>query len=207
MRIHNPCRPVVRSLMILFLLLLTGEKAFNSDTGDMSLTISIGEMDNHGFESTSVEWTFDTWDKAVMNTIVTNYNPHSGNNSLKLDCHLTCTSPSNAGCAKWTLSRATNLYNKTISAYVWCPGGSGGRGTAPNGIQLYAKIGSDWRWKSSSWSNIGTKTNQWIYMIWPLTGNWAQTNIVEVGMKYSASGTCNITNYYSGPVFLDDFNW
>lgn len=183
------------------------KNGFSADTGEMILNITVGAMDNHSFESPSSDWTFDTWDKAVMRTVVTNNPVHGGSGSLKLDCHLTCFSPSNSGAAKWVMAAPTNMYNKTISAYVFCPTGSGGTVSAPNGLTLYAKVGTGWVWKDGGWNNIGSQTNQWIHLTWTLNASWAQTNIMEIGVKYGASGMCGSANRYTGPVFLDDITW
>jgi hypothetical protein len=203
---------IFRTFILFFILFpvsagILMEKAYGLDTGDVFLNLQIGAVDNHSFESASCDWTFDTYDMAVMRTVTTNTRANSGSRSLQLDCHLTCTSPSNSGEAKWTMASPTNLYNRTISAYVWCPRGSGGRVSAPNGLSLYVKIGSDWRWKDNGWNSIGTLTNQWIHLTWTLNSVWAQTNVMEMGLKYGASGTCNSSNWYTGPVFLDDVTW
>jgi hypothetical protein len=183
------------------------EKAYGSNTGDVFLNLQIGPVDNHSFESAACDWTFDTYDMAVMRTVITNARAHSGSQSLKLDCHLTCTSPSNSGAAKWTMASPTNMFNATISAWIWCPNGSGGPPSAPNGLTLYVKIGPDWRWKDGGWNNIGSITNQWMHLTWTLNSVWAQTNVMEVGLKYGASGTCSSANWYTGPIFLDDVTW
>jgi hypothetical protein len=200
----NP--PSLFYIFILLLLCCPLQNGICSDSGDVFLNISIGAMDNHSFESPSCDWTFDTYDKAVMRTVITNLRAHSGIQSLKLDCHLNCTS-SNSGAAKWVMASPTNMFNKTISAYVWCPRGSGGPASAPNGLTLYAKVGSGWTWKDGGWNNIGSLTNQWIHLTWTLSGSWAQTNLMEIGVKYGASGSCTAANWYTGPIFLDDVTW
>jgi hypothetical protein len=200
----------IRTILSFLMLMTAGivaEKGLCSDSGDMFLNLMIGEVDNHSFESPSVDWTFDTWDKAVTRTVVTNLRARTGTQSLKLDCRLTCISPSNSGAAKWVFANPTNLYNKTLSAYVWCPRGSGGPGSAPNGLTLYAKFGPSWTWKDGGWNNIGSQTNQWLHLTWTLNSSWAQTNIMEIGLKYGASGTCSSANWYTGPIFLDDVTW
>lgn len=165
------------------------------------------EKDNHGFEGLAYDWVYETSGMtAITNIEKSDEMAYSGNYSLKMNTDLNCSWPENSGVVKLTFAGSENMYNKELSAYVYLPGGSGGPKDHPNGMTLYMKTGPSWTWREIPWHNIGLLTNGWYHLTISMISNWA-SDVREIGFRYSAPGTCDGDNYYSGPIYLDDVTW
>lgn len=99
-----------------------------------------------------------------------------------------------------------------ICAYVWCPAGSRGNPSRPNGLQVFVKD-ENRRSFYGNWHNI--QENQWNHIcVMPGTTAppWGHmdpgfdpTKIVLLGVKVGAGGGSTAT--FSGTMCLDDVGW
>jgi len=99
-----------------------------------------------------------------------------------------------------------------ICAYVWCPQGSRGDLSRPNGLQVFVKD-EEWRSFYGSWHNI--EERQWNHVcVTPSTTappggymspGFTPTQTVLLGVKVGAGGGSTAT--FSGTMCLDDVGW
>lgn len=195
---------VFYSLIVFCLMMLYKVVLMSDDNVNIKLNISLAVPtggDNHDFEITPFSWV--KGGGACTGVSQSSFLYHHGINSLIMNFNLTCAS--NEGVVQWTLN-GTNLYNKEISAWFYCPSGSGGPGSAPNGLIIFAQAGESWDWYQRDWVNLDSKEGNWFQLLWPLTNDWA-TNIMRVGIKYAAAGSCSSANHYNGSIYMDEFYW
>lgn len=106
-----------------------------------------------------------------------------------------------------------DLDGQAITAWVWCPPGSSGDPSRPNGIQLFVKD-SKWSSEYGPWKNIGTHlpTGTWAQVTMTpsnpkgqneyMTPGFNPTDIVVIGIKVARGDGSTIT--YAGDFYLDE---
>lgn len=177
-------------------------------------------------------WKEQTWwdSRAITSVAVTTNNYYEGKGSLELVVDSLCYSDS---CKKsgeayvdlryypplWEPSfgkfAPLNMLKDTITAMVYCPAGSCGPDSAPNGLQLFVK---DQNWKSfyGSWHNIyWWNKNDWKKVrvipdtVKPNCGfmesGFDPTKIIALGLKVGANQHSPL--YFSGTFYLDSVSW
>ncbi len=168
----------------------------------------------YGFETGTEGWrTNDAPNvKAVTNVARVSTYRQSGSYSLRVGLKL------QGGVANWDSGEAyvdmlnnpafgvpvpADLLNKEVSVYVFCPAGSQGNPSAPNGLQIFVKD-TLFRSAYSTWSNISVgATGAWNRLTFTVPTNAAfnPRQIQVVGLKVGVGG--GSTSVYAGPVYLD----
>ena len=167
--------------------------------------------ERYGFETGTQGWVASDYQYGRAITAVAQSSDRAvvGAYSLKMTADLIGGSPTNANGEAYVDMRnnppsgvlvPTNLQGQTVTAYVYCPTGSKGNPSAPNGIQLFVK---DQNWNSlyGAWVNI--VENTWIQLTLPVNnvGSFDSTNVIVVGFKLGAGAGSSAV--YSGPLYLD----
>ncbi|MFH0953267.1 MAG: beta-galactosidase [Verrucomicrobiota bacterium] len=106
-----------------------------------------------------------------------------------------------------------NLDGKQASVYVWSPAGARGTNAAPNGFQLFVKDDS-FRAEMGTWTPVCEGVWQKVKLtpstVAPTNGSmqpgFDPTRIRTIGIKYAA-GTNKISANYTGPIYVDAFDF
>ncbi|MFH0772106.1 MAG: hypothetical protein V1933_05750 [Candidatus Omnitrophota bacterium] len=168
-------------------------------------------VERYGFENGTQGWVASDYQfgRAVSNVTQSSDRAVVGAYSLKAMVDLIGGSSTNASGEAYVDMRNNpplgvitpiNLQGQTLTAYIYCPVGSRGDVTAPNGIQILLK---DENWKSlySKWINI--VENSWIKLTLTIndTCDFDSTKVIVVGFKIGAG--LGSSARYNGPIYLD----
>ncbi len=164
------------------------------------------------FEAGAEGWgrSTDTDNQAIIRVSQSSDRAKQGIYSLKLEVDL-----GDGGKSKGAASVMVteDLRNQAITAWVWCPPGSSGDLSRPNGIQLFVKD-SKWRSEYGPWRNIGTNLpmGTWAQVTMTpsnpkgqnahMTPGFDPTDIIVIGIKVARGDGSTVT--YTGDFYLDE---
>ena len=180
----------------------------------------------------ATSWRAQTYfnSQAISQVSITSTRPYSGQGSLALAVDL-IGEDTNKGSGEayvdlryhpplveypCCLSTPLDLGGVEVSAQVYCPAGSRGHPSMPNGLQLFAKsVDGDGNWWSyyGSWANIQEDSWNAVTMtpgtVAPPGGHkdplFDPTQVVALGIKVGAGGGSTAT--FSGTLWLDEVRW
>lgn len=173
------------------------------------------------FERGAERWVPQTTSgsQGVVSVNVSHTLAHQGNGCLQMNCNLAATDPQRRQGEtyvdlRWlslgAYGQPLDLRRQQITAWVWCPPGSMGPGSAPNGVQLFAKSGATWLSDYGQWINV--VEGAWRQLTLTLDGTAASggymdpgfdaSGVVAVGVKFALNSAVT-TGSYSGSVFVD----
>ena len=168
------------------------------------------------------------WDsQAISGVRVTDNNPDEGNGSLEMDVHLIGGDPNKSSGETSVDMRyyppldtppccivlPEYLFKIPITAKVYCPDGSQGHSSTPNGLQLFVKD-EEWRSFCGSWANIDTVDTFCTISVIPDTvappggymdAGFDPTKIIAVGFKIGANEFW--VGEFEGTMWLDGVAW
>ncbi|MDP2942028.1 MAG: hypothetical protein Q8O36_00725, partial [Candidatus Omnitrophota bacterium] len=167
--------------------------------------------ERYGFETGTQGWVPSTYQYGQAITAVAQSSDRAvvGTYSLKMTTNLIGGSSTNASGEAYVDMRynppsgviaPVDLQAQTVTAYVYCPTGSRGNPSAPNGVQIFVK---DQNFNSlyGSWINIVENTWMQLTMTVNNAGAFDSTKVIVVGFKIGAGTGSTAT--YSGPLYLD----
>ncbi len=168
--------------------------------------------------------------QAISQVVVTTTNPSEGRGSLGMTVDLIGGHPNKSKGETFVdipfhpplveppycFSVPLNLQGVEASAEVYCPTGSRGQPSQPNGFQLFAKSvdeGGNWWSFYGNWQNIQENTWNTVTVIpgtvTPPSGYkdplFDPTRVVALGLKVGAGGGSTAT--FSGTCWLDNVSW
>jgi hypothetical protein len=228
-------------IMVLLLLGATGGTTFLFSAKDLPFLAAAVNWPYKGMTYVSwtrgdypwaTSWQAQTYEdsQAISQVSITTTCPYAGQGSLALTVDLIGGHPNKSNGETFVdlryhpplmestccLSTPLNLEGIQVSAWVFCPTGSGGTPSKPNGLQLFAKsIDTSDNWWSfyGDWHNI--QENAWNEVtmapstVTPPEGYkdplFDPTQIVALGLKIGAGGGSTAT--FSGTCCLDNVRW
>jgi hypothetical protein len=177
----------------------------------------------------ATSWRAQTYvdSQAISQVAITTTHPYEGQGSLALSVDLIGGDPHKSSGETFVdlryhpplmettccLTTPLNLAGIQVSAQVYCPAGSRGDPSKPNGFQIFAKsedANGDWQSFYGSWHNI--QENEWNTVtmtpstVAPPGGTpFNPTRIVALGVKIGAGD--NSTATFTGACYLDNVRW
>jgi fibronectin type 3 domain-containing protein len=185
----------------------------------MASLVWAGNVTLYDFESGVQGWVNQTYtdSQACTSVAQSNVQKYQGTYSLVMNMNLTGGDASR-GQGESYIDRGSgnlNLHLVPTNVWVYCPTGSNGNPSLPNGMQIFFK---DAAWKSwyGPWNNIAAGSitmGVWTQLsVTPGTttpayvdSGFNDTQIREVGVKMAAGGGSVAT--YTGPIYVDYVNY
>ena len=209
---------------------VSSRDANSNETPDTekSFTTLTTATSKYDFESDTQGWVYQTWTDSQACTAVAQSSTQAkfGSNSLEMTMDLVGSDPEEHKAKGEAyvdmiddplegITAPVDLDGIEVSVWVYCPAGSSGDTSAPNGLQILFKD-SNWANRYSTWVNLTSgDEDTWIKITdtpstsTPTEGfqddDFDPTQIRRVGVKMGAGTGSTAT--YSGSIYIDGFDW